>query len=163
MSDFSKQSWEEKANGVKKLSRVLNNMPLNLSDALVYLMGTYNVSVNELSKSSGVGVTTIKHIRGHVKTDCSFNIAVRLCVGNIINFEFIKRTSRCFTYSEEHFHYKENEYIVTSQQGLLQRNSNYLFVKRFTAKEEHRRLQCGVYIAKKYKEYNTISTQNKIN
>ncbi|MBQ1393130.1 MAG: Eco57I restriction-modification methylase domain-containing protein, partial [Lachnospiraceae bacterium] len=58
---------------------------------------------------------------------------------------------------------KENEYILTTQPGLLQKNSNYLFVKRFTAKEEHRRLQCGVYIARKYKEFSMISTQNKIN
>ena len=47
--------------------------------------------------------------------------------------------------------------------GLLQKNTNYLFVKRFTAKEEHRRLQCGVYLARKNPEYNKISTQNKIN
>ncbi len=58
---------------------------------------------------------------------------------------------------------KEHEYLVTEQQGLLQPNKNYLFVKRFTAKEEHRRLQCGVYLAKKYPEYSQISTQNKIN
>lgn len=58
---------------------------------------------------------------------------------------------------------KENEYIVTKQRGLLQENKNYLFIKRFTAKEEHRRLQCGVYLAKKYPEYTQISTQNKIN
>lgn len=58
---------------------------------------------------------------------------------------------------------KENEYIVTNQPGLLQNNSNYLFVKRFTAKEEHRRLQCGIYLARKYPKYNKISTQNKIN
>lgn len=58
---------------------------------------------------------------------------------------------------------KENEYIVTYQPGLLQPNSNYLFVKRFTAKEEHRRLQCGVYLANKYPRYIKISTQNKIN
>lgn len=44
---------------------------------------------------------------------------------------------------------KENQYVVTSQKGLLQKNKNYLFVKRFTAKEERRRLQCGVYLAKK--------------
>ena len=42
-------------------------------------------------------------------------------------------------------------------------NANYLFVKRFTAKEEHRRLQCGVYLARKYPDYAKISTQNKIN
>lgn len=58
---------------------------------------------------------------------------------------------------------KEHEYIVTSQAGLLQPNANYLFVKRFTAKEEHRRLQCGVYLARKYPDYVKISTQNKIN
>lgn len=58
---------------------------------------------------------------------------------------------------------KENEYIVTRQQGLLQKNANYLFVKRFTTKEEHRRLQCGVYIARKHTGYDRISTQNKIN
>lgn len=58
---------------------------------------------------------------------------------------------------------KEHEYIVTEQRGLLQENANYLFVKRFTAKEEHRRLQCGVYLARKHPEYTEISTQNKIN
>ena len=58
---------------------------------------------------------------------------------------------------------KENEYILTGQPGLLQKNTNYLFVKRFTAKEEHRRLQCGVYLARKYADYTYISTQNKIN
>ena len=58
---------------------------------------------------------------------------------------------------------KEHEYIVTEQRGLLQENTNYLFVKRFTAKEEHRRLQCGVYLARKHPEYAKISTQNKIN
>ena len=58
---------------------------------------------------------------------------------------------------------KEREYILTDQAGLLQPNANYLFVKRFTSKEESRRLQCGVYLARKYPEYDKISTQNKIN
>lgn len=58
---------------------------------------------------------------------------------------------------------KEHEYLVTEQRGLLQKNTNYLFVKRFTAKEEHRRLQCGIYLARKHPEYEEISTQNKIN
>ena len=53
--------------------------------------------------------------------------------------------------------------IFMADLGLLQPNANYLFVKRFTAKEEHRRLQCGVYLARKYPEYANISTQNKIN
>ena len=58
---------------------------------------------------------------------------------------------------------KENEFLATNQTGLLQKNTNYLFVKRFTAKEEHRRLQCGVYLAKRNPQYTKISTQNKIN
>lgn len=58
---------------------------------------------------------------------------------------------------------KETEYIVTQQKSLLQKNTNYLFVKRFTAKEEHRRLQCGVYLSQNLPEYTEISTQNKIN
>ncbi|OLR55786.1 DNA methyltransferase [Hornefia porci] len=59
--------------------------------------------------------------------------------------------------------HKEHEYVVTGQKGLMQDNKNYLFVKRFTAKEEHRRLQCGVYLAKRFPQYKKISTQNKIN
>ena len=58
---------------------------------------------------------------------------------------------------------KEHEYVVTDQKGLMQDNRNYLFVKRFTAKEERRRLQCGVYLSKRYPQYKKISTQNKIN
>lgn len=58
---------------------------------------------------------------------------------------------------------KEKQYIVTERKGLIQKNRNYLFVKRFTAKEESRRLQCGVYLAKKFPQYQNISTQNKIN
>lgn len=56
-----------------------------------------------------------------------------------------------------------SEYILTNRTGLLQRNSNYLFVKRFTAKEEKRRLQCGVYLSRMFPQYGQISTQNKIN
>ncbi len=58
---------------------------------------------------------------------------------------------------------KEHEYMVTKQRGLMQDNKNYLFVKRFTAKEEPRRLQCGIYLAKDYPQYEKISTQNKLN
>lgn len=58
---------------------------------------------------------------------------------------------------------KAGEYIHTKRQGLLQTNSNYIFVKRFTSKEEPRRLQCGVYLSSKYPKYKYISTQNKIN
>lgn len=58
---------------------------------------------------------------------------------------------------------KEFEYITTEKSGLIQRNKNYLLVKRFTAKEEKRRLQCGIYLSDTLPEYDHISTQNKVN
>lgn len=58
---------------------------------------------------------------------------------------------------------QEGEYMVTDHKGFLQTNGNYVLVKRFTAKEEHRRLQCGILLATDYPEYKFIGTQNKIN
>lgn len=58
---------------------------------------------------------------------------------------------------------KEGEYITTERSGLIQRNKNYLLVKRFTSKEEKRRLQCGIYLASTQPDYSAISTDNKLN
>lgn len=58
---------------------------------------------------------------------------------------------------------KEGEVIKTNRIGFLQENSDFLLVKRFTSKEEERRLQCGIYLKQKYAEYKYISTQNKVN
>lgn len=58
---------------------------------------------------------------------------------------------------------KEKEYISIEKKGLLQKNTNYLFVKRFTSKEEKKRLQCGIYLSKNFKNYSMISTDNKLN
>ena len=58
---------------------------------------------------------------------------------------------------------KELEYITTENKGLIHENKNYLFVKRFTSKEEPKRLQCGIFLAEEFSEYSYISTQNKIN
>lgn len=58
---------------------------------------------------------------------------------------------------------KEGEVIKTDRKGYLQENSDFLMVKRFTSKEEERRLQCGIYLKKKYSQFTYISTQNKIN
>lgn len=72
--------------------------------------------------------------------------------------------SQHIKYGEVHFPInKEHEYLLTNQDGLMQDNKNYLFIKRFTAKEEPRRLQCGIYLAKNYPQYKKISTQNKLN
>lgn len=58
---------------------------------------------------------------------------------------------------------KEGEVIKTNRKGYLQENSDFLMIKRFTSKEEERRLQCGIYLKKKYPQFPYISTQNKIN
>ena len=58
---------------------------------------------------------------------------------------------------------KGDEFITSELTGLIQKNKNYLFVKRFTAKEEKRRLQVGIYLSDRLPEYDYISTQNKIN
>lgn len=58
---------------------------------------------------------------------------------------------------------RDSEYIDPVRSGLVQRNENYLFVKRFTSKEEKRRLQCGVYLSSRHADWDWISTQNKVN
>lgn len=58
---------------------------------------------------------------------------------------------------------KEGEVIKTDREGYLQKNSDYLLVKRFTSKEEERRLQCGIFLKQKYAQFEYISTQNKVN
>lgn len=55
------------------------------------------------------------------------------------------------------------DWIIDEKPGLIQKNKNYVFCKRFTAKEERRRLQCGIYLASDFPEYSFIGTQNKIN
>lgn len=58
---------------------------------------------------------------------------------------------------------KEGEVIQTDHPAYLQENSDFLLVKRFTSKEEKRRLQCGIYLKQKYSQFKYISTQNKVN
>ncbi len=58
---------------------------------------------------------------------------------------------------------KNGEVIKTDRTAFLQENSDFLLVKRFTAKEEKRRLQCGIYLKQRYKQFAFISTQNKVN
>lgn len=58
---------------------------------------------------------------------------------------------------------KDYDWIIDEKPGLIQKNKNYVFCKRFTAKEERRRLQCGIYLSGDFPEYEYIGTQNKIN
>lgn len=54
-------------------------------------------------------------------------------------------------------------YVSDEKNGLIQKNSNYLIVKRFSSKEETRRLQCGILLKTDFEKYEYISTQNKVN
>ena len=58
---------------------------------------------------------------------------------------------------------KEFDWIADEKKSLIQKNQNYVFCKRFTSKEEKRRLQCGIYNPKEFEQYSFIATQNKIN
>jgi len=58
---------------------------------------------------------------------------------------------------------RKDEYVKTDRKGYLQDNTDYLIVKRFTSKEEKRRLQCGIYLHSEHPQYRYISTQNKVN
>lgn len=55
------------------------------------------------------------------------------------------------------------QYITIENSGLLQKNKNYLFIKRFSTKEESRRIQLSFYNSDKFKKYSMISTDNKLN
>lgn len=58
---------------------------------------------------------------------------------------------------------KDYDWVTSEKTSLIQKNKNYVFCKRFTAKEERRRLQCGIYLAEDFPQYEKIGTQNKIN
>ena len=55
------------------------------------------------------------------------------------------------------------QYISKANQSLLQKNTNYLLLKRFSSKEEPRRLQPALFLKEYYNEYEFISTENHIN
>ena len=57
----------------------------------------------------------------------------------------------------------KKQFILKDKDGLLQDNKDYLFLKRFTTKEEKRRLQPAIYLHDSFSEYNYISTDNKLN
>lgn len=57
----------------------------------------------------------------------------------------------------------EPQYINKNNISLLQKNSNYLFIKRFSSKEEKRRIQPAMFFKNGFNNYDCISTENHIN
>ena len=61
---------------------------------------------------------------------------------------------------------KQGEYQVAHRcpksDSILLKNKDYIFIKRFTTKEEHRRLQCALYFANKFNTQ-MIGIENHLN
>lgn len=57
---------------------------------------------------------------------------------------------------------KGPQFLKAARSGLLQTNMDYIFVKRFSTKEESRRIQTAYYSAADYPVYREISTDNKL-
>lgn len=57
----------------------------------------------------------------------------------------------------------EPQYIRKEKKSLLQKNTNYLFIKRFSSKEESKRIQPAMFFKNKFCNYDYISTENHIN
>lgn len=57
----------------------------------------------------------------------------------------------------------EAQYVNKDNKSLLQKNSNYLLIKRFSSKEEKRRIQPAMFFKKDFEEYEFISTENHVN
>lgn len=57
----------------------------------------------------------------------------------------------------------EAQYVTKDNSALLQKNTNYLFIKRFSSKEENRRIQPAMFFKNELDNYDYISTENHIN
>lgn len=113
------------------------------------------------------------------KFDCSFSSEeIKLRTGLTVDFrnrEYLEETSNKDNVPLFYpFHFNNNfidfpvenekkQYVNMSKKGLIQENKNYLFIKRFTSKEEKRRLQPAIYLKEDFSNYDYISTENKIN
>lgn len=58
---------------------------------------------------------------------------------------------------------KSGQYLSKKRTGFLQDNVDYIFVKRFSTKEEPRRIQTAYYDSESFPAEKQISTDNKIN
>ena len=58
---------------------------------------------------------------------------------------------------------ESGQYLSKKREGFLQDNVDYIFVKRFSTKEESRRIQTAYYDAERFSQEEQISTDNKLN
>ncbi|MGR8829591.1 Eco57I restriction-modification methylase domain-containing protein [Leuconostoc citreum] len=64
---------------------------------------------------------------------------------------------------EVKFKIKSGHYLSKAREGFLQDNVDYIFVKRFSTKEESRRIKTAYYNADRFSTEKQISTDNKLN
>ena len=57
----------------------------------------------------------------------------------------------------------EAQYVRKDNRALLQKTTNYLLIKRFSSKEEKRRIQPAMFFKTDFEEYDFISTENHVN
>jgi adenine-specific DNA-methyltransferase len=57
---------------------------------------------------------------------------------------------------------KRPNFIKREAGSLLVKNENYIFLKRFTSKEQKKRLQCGIYFKEQY-PFDKIGIENHLN
>ncbi len=132
-------------------------------DNYIYLI-TNAQELSVLKKVNG-WKTTLPDLGLKMKTGITVDFRNRDCITDEKNSEVVPLIySRHISNGEIEFpKYVGGEYLIPKRNGLIQKNKNYLMVKRFTSKEEKRRLQCAIYLAKDFPEYDYISTQNKVN
>lgn len=110
MNYFAQKDWDEEVHNAAELSVILSEMPNIFSQALVFLMEHYHISINDLAENSGVSVPSIKRIRTRNWEEGNINTIVRLCVGMklhpVVSFAFIECSPCRLTSSVKHTLYK---------------------------------------------------------
>ena len=156
-STFSAKSFEE-------VNEIMIPQELSIGrDGFVFLIK------NENEKSC---FTKICKFRNTLISD-----GFRMKTGIVVDFrerEILRETNEAGTYplfystniKQPYVVFPSGEqysYVKPVKNGSVQNNENYLFVKRFSSKEEKRRLQPSMFKKSQYFQFDKISTQNKIN
>lgn len=60
---------------------------------------------------------------------------------------------------------KNKQFILDTinTSSLMVENKDYILVKRFTSKEEHKRIQCALYFADEFKKFDNLGIENHLN
>lgn len=128
-------------------------LPVDENDLnVISLIHRYSDTLSDLGYKMRTGIVVDFRQRKELRTECGSDTVPLFYCQHIKNGRVNHEPSG-----------KGFDWISDSNKGLIQRNKNYVFCKRFTAKEEPRRLQCGIYLSNDFCGFDYIATQNKIN